>query len=105
MQLTHKKTAKSQTPNKIKALIKTHWLQLSIWILTSILLVITIILLVIWQGSVFATSSPNTLSSQALMQQNTIAAFAFSFVICLTSAIFTTVILAYRKKQHQGGKK
>ena len=39
------------------------------------------------------------------MQQNTIATFAFSFVICLTSAIFTTVILAYRKKQHQGGKK
>ena len=86
---------------KTTTLIRTNWLQLLVWSLTMILLVITIILLVVWQTSALATTTTGgnqLLTPTAILQQNVIAAFAFSFVCALTGAIFTTVIIAYRKK-------
>ena len=38
------------------------------------------------------------LSDLAIMQQNIVSAFALAFVFAITTAIFTTVIIAYKKK-------
>ena len=81
--------------------IKQNWIQLIPWLITSIILVTTIILLVIWQTTLVEhqmVGDKKVLSDLAIMQQNIVSAFALAFVFAITTAIFTTVIIAYKKK-------
>ena len=87
--------------SKMFVLIKQNWLQLIPWIITSIILIITIILLVVWQTSLVehqVIGNNKVLTDLAIMQQNIVSGFALSFVFAITTAIFTTVIIAYKKK-------
>ena len=94
--------ARNQTIiSKALKIIKQNWIQLIPWLITSIILVTTIILLVVWQTSLVehqVVDDNKVLTAQAITQQNIVSAFALAFVFAITTAIFTTVIIAYKKK-------
>lgn len=79
------------------------------WLLTSIFLITTIILFVVWQQSsiewIPTTGDKKVLTNDAIYKQNVIASITFITIVFLTIAIFATTIESYLKKKRQIGKK
>lgn len=97
--------------NKIINIIKDNWLQITFWIITCILLIVVIAIFVSWQTSmnekIFANKQNKdgkdlyNLTSNAIKQQNIVAALAFGFVVSLSISIFVTVFIAYKNKKRR----
>lgn len=94
--------------NKFIDLIKNNWLQIMFWVITCILLIVVIAIFVSWQTSMnekYVVSQNEegkdlyNLTTNAIKQQNIVAALSFSFVISLSISIFTTVLISYKNKK------
>ncbi|RXY96922.1 hypothetical protein D8X55_02020 [Malacoplasma penetrans] len=86
----------------IKRLSIGQKIYITLWIITAILLVATIILFVVWQKSSLETvtiDQTTHLTELAKYQQNVIAAVTFSTVVVLAISIFTTTWVSYKKKK------
>ncbi|MDE5949547.1 MAG: hypothetical protein K2J02_00490 [Malacoplasma sp.] len=97
-----KKIAEWPTSKKIYVIL---------WIITAILLIVTIILFVVWQQSSLQTYGDEAdaqglkyLTTEAVYQQDVIAGITLTTVIFLAISIFTTTLSCWKNKKKGGNK-
>ncbi|MBD5446009.1 MAG: hypothetical protein HDR31_01685 [Mycoplasma sp.] len=96
----------SKSIEKIKNWPKSQKIYASFWIITAILLVISIVLFVVWESSstdtytvVLNNEKLSYLTDNAVFQQNVIAGVTLTTVIFLAISIFATTISCYKNKK------